>query len=150
MGEKLVIRHIKQAGCVIGHDVDDAWYVEDGAEVAVEALVEGLETEQVGRCRRGGSRTFSLPGHCWSVVRTTRDGAFSHIALVGCDIVLHDSRCKLEVGVRNLSRGIIEGYKVLDNIGFEARSPENRTHVVARCKRRTTVGIDARLIGSAR
>ena len=150
MGEKLVIRQVKQAGCVIGHDVDDARDAEDGAEAALEALVEGLETEQTGRCRRGCSRAFSLPGHCWGVVRTTRHGAFSHIVMVGCDIVLCDSRCKLEVGVRNLPRAIIEGHKVLDNIGFKARSPENRTFVLARCKRRATVGINMRLIGSAR
>jgi hypothetical protein len=124
MGEKLIIRQGEQAGGVIGHDVDIARHVEEGAVVAMEALVKCLEPEQVSRGGGGCSGTFSLPGHCWGVVGTTRCCALSHIIVVGCDIVLHDSRCKFEVGVRNLPRRIVEGHKVFHNVWLKTRARE--------------------------
>lgn len=69
MGEKADVRQFEQTGCVISHDVDNAWDTEDGTdEAAVKPLIKCLDPEQV---RRVCSQTLLLPGHCWSIVGAT-------------------------------------------------------------------------------
>ena len=91
-----------------------------------------------------------LPSHSWSVVRTTGDGAFSHVIVVDGDVVLDDSRGEFEVGVCDGAMWVVERHEALHNVWWETRAPEDGNFVAPRwCKQRAVV-MDERLVASAR
>jgi hypothetical protein len=59
-----------KAGAVISHRIHSARDIVVEGDVAMEALMESLETEKVGRRAGGGGRAFTLPEDSCCVIMT--------------------------------------------------------------------------------
>lgn len=124
-GEKVSIRKVPEAGGLIGQDVERAGEVAVLADVAMVALVEGLEAKEVGGGAGGGGRSFGLPGPGSSVVGVAVKEALADVKQVCRDVGLDDGGSKFEVGVGGRPGGVAEGDEITDNIGRERCTPDD-------------------------
>jgi hypothetical protein len=62
MGEKFYIKEMPQLQTIICHGIDFSGNEEGCGVVAMEALMQQLETQQVGGSSHGRSGVFALPG----------------------------------------------------------------------------------------
>jgi len=72
--------------------------------------------------------------------------------VVDGNVVLCDSRREFKVRVGDGAMGVVEGHQAVYNIRRKTRTPEERTAVAPRCKRRAVVvdGLIARARGLSR
>ena len=94
-------------------------------DVAVKALVQGLEPQKVGGGTVRGSGAFALPKHSRRVVMQVVQGALPSVSRVGNDIMLGDSGCQFKVTVGHGAGGAFIGLEgPLDGYG-EWLAPED-------------------------
>ena len=68
-------------------------------DIAMKALVEGHEAEQICRWFGGGRRAFSRPKKSGEVVGFAADSAFPQVKTLGCNFVLQQATGKFKVRV---------------------------------------------------
>ncbi len=93
MGEKFNIRQFPQTRTIIGHNVEWAREVESGRQVAMVALVKGLDAKEVRWGGRSGGGPFPLPGDGGDVIGGTSDGAFADVEVARGDVIVEDIPC---------------------------------------------------------
>jgi hypothetical protein len=98
---------VPQAGAVVSHHIDRTGHVVMLGDIAVEALVQGLETQEVCSRTCPGVGAFALPGDCRDVVVHIVDGVLPDVSSMGQDIVLGNSACQFEVTVGNCTKGVV-------------------------------------------
>jgi hypothetical protein len=125
MGKQVGIREMPETGAVIGHGVSWSRDVRDSDRVAVLALVQGLEAEEVRGRARGGGAAFRLPGGCRGVVREGVYSFLTDIQGVDKNIVMGDGAGELEVRIADRARGIVERDQGLLNVGRKRGAPED-------------------------
>jgi hypothetical protein len=79
VGKERKVSKMPKTGGGIGHDIDRARYVVVSSVIPMEALVQGLEAQQIRGGAGGGRRPFALPKHCSGVVMQVVDGLFPHV-----------------------------------------------------------------------
>jgi hypothetical protein len=90
------------------------------------ALVEGLETEEVGRDARGGGGALGLPGEGRRVVRERVDGALTAVHLVDKDVVVRDGPGELEIRIGERAVGVAAADDGVLDVEGERCAPEDR------------------------
>jgi hypothetical protein len=104
--------------------VREAW------EVAVVALVDGLQAKQV--CRRAGRsrRALRLPGEGGGVVRERVYRALTAVNVVNKDVMLGNGASQLKVRVRDSAGGVVAADEIPLNIKRKRRTPEQGVDAV--------------------
>jgi X-X-X-Leu-X-X-Gly heptad repeat protein len=127
MGEKFGIGEMPEARAVVRHGVELSRDEKGGGVVSMEALVEGLETEEVGGSSDGGGGPFRLPRHGRGVVGATGDSAFADVKGVSGNIQLNDGSGKLQIGVSDCAGGVGKGDKGGCSVGIKTGTPQDGT-----------------------
>jgi hypothetical protein len=82
-----------QTARIVSHDVGVAGDVIMRSNIAMLALVQGIEAEEISTCRRGGGRAFVGPGQGSAVICCDPQGALHHWSRAGEDVfVRNDGR----------------------------------------------------------
>jgi hypothetical protein len=76
MCEQVGIRQIPMTGGIVTHAIEWAWQVGMSRHVAMEALMECLQAEKVGRGSVGGDGPAPVPEEGWSIVGGGMDCPF--------------------------------------------------------------------------
>ncbi len=77
--------------------------------VAMETLMDCLESEKVGRRAGRGGGALALPEHSGGVVVQVVDSAFADVNEVGQHVVLCNSSGKFKVAVGDGAKGVAIG-----------------------------------------
>jgi hypothetical protein len=82
-----------QTARIVGHDIGVTGDVIMRSDIAMLALVQGIESEEISTCRRSGGRAFVGPGQGSAVVRCDPQGELCHWSRAGEDVfVRNDGR----------------------------------------------------------
>ena len=106
--KKVEIIVVIETGSIIGHVVAGAFKIIFEVEVAVEALVDGGQAQELGRGASGSSRAFAGPIHGRHVVSGVLGGLFADVVALGDSLLLEEAACKFEVGVIDGSSRVLK------------------------------------------
>ena len=107
VGEEVGVRQVKEARCIIGHNVGLPWDEEPPRAVPVESLVgAGFIAQESGgtRLRHGA---FVLSAERWGVIRSVFNGAVREVVVSGHDAELALTGCLLEIAVGDRSGRVV-------------------------------------------
>jgi hypothetical protein len=79
--------------------------------VAMVALVEGLQAQEVRRGRVGGDRAMSLPGDGGGIVGARVGGALTDVGEVDVGVLLYDGGGKFEIRHAHVAGGVGLGHQ---------------------------------------
>jgi hypothetical protein len=86
-----------EAGTVVSHDIGGAGNIVRLGQIAVVALVDAVEPEEVGCGAGGGGGVFVVPGYHGDVVAKDTDGVAAAVHLLGENILVCQQSSKLQV-----------------------------------------------------
>ena len=89
--------------------VGGAWDIVGFGDVAVVTLVDAVESEKIGSRTCSGSGVLVMPGHCRGVVTEGDNGATPTVDCLSNDVLLGNESSKLQVGVGDVTKGIVKG-----------------------------------------
>ena len=92
-----------QAGGLVPHAIEVPRQEIVSGNIAVVALVKGLETKEVRGGSRGSGGAFALPILSGSIVMEGLDRVFSHVGGLGDDVVMHYCGRQLQITVGDIS-----------------------------------------------
>jgi hypothetical protein len=92
--------------------------------VAMKALMERLNAEEVGTSRVGGDRAATLPAHGVCVIGTGVSGTLTGVYQGGVPFLLNNRCREFKVCNRDVAGAILRGNQLVHNILGEVEAPE--------------------------
>jgi hypothetical protein len=96
----------------------------------MEALMEGLQTNEVGWRAGGGNRLFELLSNCRSVITASVHCAFAHIGLRDLALMLEDSGGQFQIGIGDHAGAILVGDQLVGQIFWDMETPQAGVQLV--------------------
>jgi hypothetical protein len=90
---------MKMAGALVRENVRNARNEVMKWKVTMVALVEGVQSEEIGHGTRRGGGAFPLPCDGGRVVGQVVDGVGTDVTMLCQDVELRDGGCQLQVAV---------------------------------------------------
>jgi hypothetical protein len=78
--------------------------------VPVEALVKGLDSQEIRGWPGSGDGTFGLPSKGWRVIGSRCNGAFADVESMSDNILVNDSGQQLQVTVCYCAIWVVEAH----------------------------------------
>lgn len=104
-----------------------------GGNVAMVALVEGLESEQGCGGARGCGGLLLLPGHRWCIVGEDVGGSVVGVRFLGNNVAVCDRGGKFQITVGDATRRVGPRHQRLGDMGRERLAPQDRDDGPLRC-----------------